>query len=550
MKRSVIILFVFSLLLVSCAKNSLHYTSNTSLENGPIETKALPADAVYDEISGFYLVPNEDVFELSNVQDKYERLTNNTDILLPTHKALKIIPQDDAIAHRILTDTTIWVSRVPFGFRPVAQKDVTSPAPLHNAREEGQLYDNDTNGANDLKGGAGRPLKISPIYARWPVDRPLPSGAYCQHLYDIYSPISTSKTDSLLLSTLVPKNQYRGVRPDAGNHPAWMDPWSLQIRFFDKCFNAYKNAANITVHYIDYDSYYSRTLAANTYGKVFVPEDVPMSACVFLEFYTNRFKITENDNSNYYVEYINTVDNLCDYPYELVLGSPVTCLDYLYSFRHQVFQSARYYYNGHNDVLDNISQLRLDSPLRISTYADSASLHHGGYDDVDWFFCEANPPYIEIAQHSVSSSAIFGTTSHVLGHASHYAEMDSLFNTVDERISQSLASFIGWYNVKSYYSSVLTTDIQVHAYSAQGRQWWTGGLLDTKTPIFVDLVDDYNQSAPGAQYVNDAISGVPVTDVLSFSVGPTTWSQSLYLMQQQIGVLYSSSAFNNLIMLY
>ena len=97
----------------------------------------------------------------------------------------------------------------------------------------------------------------------------------------------------------------------------------------------------------------------------------------------------------------------------------------------------------------------------------------------------------------------------------------------------------------------MTTDSQVHNYSAQGRQTWNGDITKDYTPVYIDLVDDYNQSIQlDSSYVIDAISGVPVGNVLSFAVGPTTWDQSKYLMQQQVGILYTSTSFNNMISMY
>ena len=321
--------------------------------------------------------------------------------------------------------------------------------------------------------------------------------------------------------------------------------------FEDKTLNTYKKAANIHVHYYDYYTYYSRTLVTNTNGKVFVPEDVPMLAVVYLEFYTDDFKIADDNSTNFHVEFVDCVDNLCDYPYSFEIGSPVTTLNYEYSFKRQVFQAARYYYKGNNDLLNNIDKLHLDDPLRIATYQDSLELHHDGNSGIGWYLRSSNPPYIEIANHDTlpRSSFTFDTVLHELGHASHHAELGTLYSSVEPRIKESFASFMGWYNVKQYYSSVLSTDYQVHNACYNGRQKWPIYNINY-TPIYVDLVDNYNQYISNPSYVKDVISGVPVIDVLSFAIGPTTWAQSVALMQQQAGILYSSADLADLIALY
>ncbi len=542
---------VYSLLSLSilsaCSKEDFQTNNCVSRTMSSSMTKAIFPDAIYDENSGFYLVPHEDVYQLSKVQAVYEELTKKTDKLLPTHRALKFLPSDESTAHRILTDSTIWASRVPFGFRPVAQKREPEPDQFTLA---------DTNILSsvcdlcDVNTGEGTPPEIAPIYVRWPIDRTIPSGVSYEVLYDIYTPSSSSKIDSLLSKALNPSIQSRGVRPDAGTHPAWMDPWSLKIRFKDNTLNSYRNAANIRVRYMDYYTYYSCSLITNASGKVFVPEDVPMLAVVYLEYYNNNFKITENNSANFYVEFIDIVDNLCDYPYSFEVGSPVTTLDYSYSFKRQVFQAARYYFKGHNDLLNNIEKIHLDDPLRIATYADSTSLHHSGIAGSAWYFGGSTPRYIEIANHSSASSFIFGTVLHELGHASHHTEVGYNYSSVTKYIKESFACFMGWYNVKIYYSNVLTTDYNVHNACLMGRQLWTG--TSNYTPIYVDLVDDYNQQLEygNTALVNDAINNIPVTDVLNFAIGPVTWAQTVALMQQKVGILYSSTDFNNMITYY
>lgn len=551
MRTHVSVLFLLLFALISCQKPPMGKvtTSNSPFMAGTTLTKSIDEDAILDEQTGLYLIPNKDVYELSNVQREYERLTSATDRLLPTHQAVKLIPRDDATAHKLLSDTTMWVSRIPFGWRPVGQKKKASShhrdVSMHNKVIE-------ECGVSDVINDAGTPPVITPLYARWPVGKSLPSDASYEILYDIYTPSANTPIDSLLSETLAPNISTRGVRPDAGNHPAWMDPWSLRIRFFDNVLHSFVDAKNIHVHYIDYSTGYSNSLATNSSGKVFVPENVPMSASVFLEFYTNDFKVTENNSPFYFSEYIATVDDLTEYPYDLVLGSPVTPVTFTPDFMHQVFQSAYHYYKRHNDLLDNIEKMHLDSPLRIAAYPDSASLRRSGNDVLGCFYPYASPQYIEIANYESEASFIFGTVLHELGHASHFTELGpSSFSETKRRIKESFASFMGWYNVKHYYSSELPTDAFVHEACSQGRQNWPLSSNYYYTPIFVDLIDDYNQSIlENASCVNDAISGVPVTDIISFAIGPETWAESLYLMQQKVGILYTATEFNNLVALY
>lgn len=544
MNRLFLVFFFYLLIITACDKNSSGIGKDEVDSVLRSYTKASDTESFYDEQTGFYLVPNKDVYELSNVQREYERLTGAKDRLSPTHKAIKLMPSDEATAHSLLSDTTMWVSIIPFGWRPIAQK--TDPVFYHDNQKQGDYFE--TNASNNGCNEEGIPPVITPIYARWPIGKSIPANISYEFLYDIYTPSSNSGIDSLLNSVLSHIST-RIERPDGGQQPTW----HLRIRAFDSVLNSYQEVKNVHVKYKNYLNYYSGTLSTDNNGMVIVPEDVPMATTVvLLELYTEDFRVTSENSSNYVSLLLHSVFLYAQMPYEVYMGFPTTIVDLPYNFKLHVFQAARYYYKGNNDLLNNIDKLELDSPLRIAAYNDSTSLTHNGLRGIGWFFGGSNPPYIEIANYDSTPSKILGTTLHELGHASHYAEMGfSSFVNTDNLIKESFASFMGWYNVRSYYNSVLTTDSQVHNACTQGRQSWPENSNGNYTPVYIDLIDDYNQSIEeNSSYVNDYISGVSVGNVLSFAIGPTTWAQSRSLMLQQVGELYTSAAFNDFIYLY
>lgn len=498
--------------------------------------------SVYDERTGFYLVPCKDVYEIGNVQKEYEKLTGSTARLQPTHMALKILPPDEVTAHKLLTDTTMWVSSIPFGWRPIAQKSTPSPS-FDKRMLEFEIKEPQTDEVAD----EGVPPIVQPIYVRWPVWRSIPANISYEHLYDIYTPSNNTDVDSLLFMALSPGITQRTQRPDGGHSPIW----HLQIKAYDNVLNSYKEMKYVHVTFRDYTTYYTRTLCTDTFGMVEVPLDAPMSCIALLNLYTDKFKVTSENNSDYVSFLLYGISYMAEMPYSSHMGIPTTTINMAYAFKLHVFQSAQYYYRGSNDLLNNISKFELDNPLRIAAYYDSTRITHNGDKGVGWFLGNANPPYIEIANFSSYSSWIFGTVLHELGHASHRSEMGWKYSYTEPRIKESFATFMGWYNVKQYYSSVLLTDEDVHGACHQGRQDWEGNSNDYYTPIYIDLADDYNQYLEiNSSYVNDNISNIPVSNILNFAIGPMTWTRSKQLMQGQIGSLYSSSDFNNLISLY
>lgn len=106
---------------------------------------------------------------------------------------------------------------------------------------------------------------------------------------------------------------------------------------------------------------------------------------------------------------------------------------------------------------------------------------------------------------------IFNITAHELGHASHCTWMSTVqFLQVKNYITESWADFVEW----------AVSDIEYRALgsssSAYRHQDWIGG--SDYTPLFIDLVDTYNQSLYDSSRPNDQISGYEynVLNVLLF----------------------------------
>ncbi len=96
---------------------------------------------------------------------------------------------------------------------------------------------------------------------------------------------------------------------------------------------------------------------------------------------------------------------------------------------------------------------------------------------------------------------IFNTTAHELGHASHCTWMTTVqFLQVKNYITESWADFVEWALSDIEYRALGTTT------TASDNQSWHDGD-DDYTPLFIDLVDTYNQSTSNPNLPNDQISG-------------------------------------------
>ncbi len=96
---------------------------------------------------------------------------------------------------------------------------------------------------------------------------------------------------------------------------------------------------------------------------------------------------------------------------------------------------------------------------------------------------------------------IFNITAHELGHAAHCTWMTTVqFLQVKNYITESWADFVAWALSDIEYRALGTTT------SASTDQSWNDGD-DNYTPLFIDLVDTFNQSTFNSNLPNDQISG-------------------------------------------
>ena len=94
---------------------------------------------------------------------------------------------------------------------------------------------------------------------------------------------------------------------------------------------------------------------------------------------------------------------------------------------------------------------------------------------------------------------IFSTTIHETGHASHCELMNAgsiQMLQVTDQICESWAEAIQWYITKIEYNELgfNNYDVPGGINDWDNKQWWTASNSHDYTPLFIDLVDDYNQS--------------------------------------------------------
>mgnify|MGYP006079138509 CR=1 FL=1 len=108
-----------------------------------------------------------------------------------------------------------------------------------------------------------------------------------------------------------------------------------------------------------------------------------------------------------------------------------------------------------------------------------------------------------------TTDVLFSTTIHETGHASHKKLIGgiTMLNT-DPIIRESWANAIEWYITKIEYNHLGITDYDVpYIINRDHQQFWGGAVGNEYTPIFKDLVDNYNQSIENTGFTPSCTKG-------------------------------------------
>lgn len=139
-------------------------------------------------------------------------------------------------------------------------------------------------------------------------------------------------------------------------------------------------------------------------------------------------------------------------------------------------------------------------------------------------------PIIKIARYDqynneYDSDEIFSTTVHETAHSSHVLRMDLLaisYWTVSYWLQESWAMGVEWWITKLEYKNTRGIPnygdwnylVPVERPNSQGYQYWTHNYDWKYTNVYINLIDDYNESQ-GIWTVDDNVKGYTLADIES-----------------------------------
>lgn len=529
---------------------------------GP-KTRSLES-AIFNEGAQVWMVPQKDPYTLANFQQAYENLlSGNTaqpltrseiasiadaEPLKATHYCLKIYPKDEHEQWQIERMEDVKVAYIPFDYVQLTEDEIKA---LPTTRSASALFPDERRYKvtySNVETSEGtvpfETYKMPILYAVWPIDKPLPEELDYEIDYPIFIP-SAESVVTLNSGTFLSKDNLRLLENEAINLALGYSPEPKT-----RATNSRTNEGELIFHdnEVNYDSPLrglrirfqlgSRIWETSTHGDGYfrIPTDVPGEASYIHEYRHSKWKITPNGSTapiSYNYGLVNQRFHASLYRH-YVTSQRGEC---------EIHNAACYYYTGEHE-------------LHTWSYDDGIRITACDYKEpgvIGRTFWGVKPVYIEIYsdEGSLLSNRI-GTTLHELGHFTHYGERGGAENLDNMRyvhglIKESYACYVGWYLTGEYYQSIgyMPSDPTIDL-STQAHQGWSRtntGQLSHYSPLFVDLVDDYNQetmvSERPIEFNPDPISGVPHS-VIRQVIGLTyDWYSLKQQLEKYIGVYYS-----------
>jgi hypothetical protein len=109
---------------------------------------------------------------------------------------------------------------------------------------------------------------------------------------------------------------------------------------------------------------------------------------------------------------------------------------------------------------------------------------------------------------------------------------------VDRLLQESFASYVGWYLTEKYYAELGYTKSPGEDISGQDRQSWTSsvsGSMGYYSPLFVDLVDAFDQSSLYMAYNRDEIKSVHYATIMRIARESSNWTSCKSILREDPG---------------
>ncbi len=484
-------------------------------------------DTLYQQSTHLLLVNKGDPYRLSIIQSAYQKLKSDGIIrdvdLHATHRAITLYPRNEDELSSIEKMEDIIVSPFPFEYTPIplcAEKEYCVFPELIKYRVTCEYPDNNT-----------VELEMPILYSVWPIDKELPLDYDYTINYDVYLPNYSVINDTQIINALQLIEE-EAFYINAGKQTR--DHLPRETLYFSGNISSYDNVLDENLPLINLKV--RRQLGSNIQD-VFTDSNGdfstsgPTGSSLSIVFQHDKWKITSGSSSTAYTQSQGSYNNS-------ISGVNWTTD----SFVGSIHRGANYCFTGNHPV----TVPQTSSAIRISmtgTYETwYGRLNTGPF----------STPYIQIPNnHMYGNHCVFSDVCHELGHYFHYLYRGGWlsFITMHHLFRESFAHYVAWRLSHCYYTfyngGIDDPDIGSFTWnSAFGKdaQTWTPIPNDPDyyySPIFIDLIDSYNQHLLDPAYNFDTISGKPDSLIESLVTDYDNWSQIRTRLQYYVYTYYT-----------
>ena len=409
--------------------------------------------------------------------------------------------------------------------------------------------------------GASEPimheLKLPILYVVWPCEKPLPNNFDYELDYSVFLPDKTGEVSKTALSVVANRLlESEAIGLVTGDVPVYEKLLSSDTRstasnditlrgqmcVSDDLLDKYVPLCNMKIRFQLGSNIWDA--AVNSIGYFTITAPIPTTATFTSILHTSDYKITSMNTTSPLSFSHGTVGSVwSDLSVTIFRGF------YANGPSYTAFRAANEYFNGaHYPSWACSKELRIRT---TSQYMQNGILSNYYYNNKGEYYITVYN--IDMEGGYPIDNTILGATLHEIGHYSQYLRESGYngFSKVDDLLAESFASFIGWHIGEKYYLKLgyVRETTRFDDIVGQARQSWAktdpasqGGVY---SPLFVDLVDDYNQTN-----LNDQIKDFPIDVIWELEGLCRSWSMFKSELQKYVGVYYTASELNNYISAY
>lgn len=507
-------LIIAVMMAISAVSCSQELEEQYEVPQVTLQTKASKQSSqyVYNTSANVWMMPQEDPYDITSLRQLAGESANNSRIAA-THYALKIYPRNEEELEEILHMDDISVSYIPFGYEYVPFDDSVDLDPSCIVKEkqfkEEERYFIDYDGV-----APQQPLPV--LYVAWKISKPLP------YKYDYSIEYKACLPNNIEESNLECNDGVSIAKSLRGTSNRVLTGY---IYDYDDLLNTYVPVRNLKLRL----SHGLNTInvITNNSGYFAFSGNINDNATLQLVFENTKWRIS-NSSLFTYVESCGTVNNRW--------GSGTHTVIYTNTNVQALHRGADYFYNGSHGINTPSSSysLRINMLSNGESGCFTASL--------------VSSPWIDIKIASYYDDADYVShVLHELGHFNHYQINGGFlgYGDVHSLIKESYADFISWHLSHGYYkwlnSGVYNSSWDF--YLTSSNQYWKKtqqSSLGCYSPLFIDLVDNYNQRTAGNDYNNDLISGVSPSSMPGIVMGKKTWPEFKSYLSSYLSGNYSN----------